>query len=97
MSRSVCRRDMPRDCAACVWPSSTEMMPARTISAMYAPSLSPKPSVAAANGVMSELYVTLMTAGPPNGTPSVMCLNSAPPNSQNSSCTSSGVPRKNQM
>ena len=32
--RSVCTRVMPSDCAASVWPSSTEMIPARTISAM---------------------------------------------------------------
>ena len=32
--RSVCSRDMPSDWAASVWPSSTEMIPARTISAM---------------------------------------------------------------
>jgi hypothetical protein len=32
--RSVCSRDMPSDEAASVCPSSTEMIPARTISAM---------------------------------------------------------------
>ena len=32
--RMICRRVMPSDCAASVWPSSTEMIPARTISAM---------------------------------------------------------------
>ena len=32
--RIVCRRVMPRLWAASVWPSSTEMIPARTISAM---------------------------------------------------------------
>ena len=54
MMRSVCSRDIPSDCAASVWPSSTEMMPARTISAMYAPSLSPSPRIAATNGVITE-------------------------------------------
>ena len=49
------------------------------------------------NAPMSELYETLMIAGPPNGTPRVMCLNSAPAKSQNRSWTSRGVPRKNQM
>ncbi len=32
--RSVCSRRIPTDWAASTWPSSTEMMPARTISAM---------------------------------------------------------------
>ena len=32
--RRVCTLVMPRDWAASVWPSSTEMMPALTISAM---------------------------------------------------------------
>ncbi len=32
--RIVCRRVMPSACAASAWPSSTEMIPARTISAM---------------------------------------------------------------
>ncbi len=32
--RIVCRRPMPSDDAASDWPSSTEMIPARTISAM---------------------------------------------------------------
>ena len=32
--RIVCRRVMPSDRAASFWPSSTEMIPARTISAM---------------------------------------------------------------
>ena len=32
--RIVCRRVMPRALAASVWPSSTEMIPARTISDM---------------------------------------------------------------
>ena len=34
MRRRVWNRAMPRDWAASVWPSSTEMIPARTISAM---------------------------------------------------------------
>ena len=32
--RIVCSRVMPSECAASVWPSSTEMIPARTISDM---------------------------------------------------------------
>ena len=34
MRRSVCDLGHPSDLAASVWPSSTEMMPARTISAI---------------------------------------------------------------
>ena len=44
---------MPIAWAASVCPSSTERMPARTISAMYAPSFRPSPSTAAVNGVIS--------------------------------------------
>ena len=47
ISRMIWSRLIPSDCAASVCPSSTEMMPARTISAMYAPSFSPKPRIAA--------------------------------------------------
>ena len=34
MRRIVCSRVIPSACAASVWPSSTEMIPARTISDM---------------------------------------------------------------
>ena len=51
--RSVCTRVIPSDCAASVWPSSTEMIPALTISAMYAPSLSPSPRIPALKAVIS--------------------------------------------
>src|SRR5438067_1959877 len=52
------RRSMPRAWAASVWPCSTEMIPARTISAIYAASFKPSPSVAAMNGVISVLVLT---------------------------------------
>lgn len=42
-------RDMPRLWAASVWPRSTDEMPARTISATYALSLMPRPSMPATN------------------------------------------------
>ncbi len=54
-----CRRVMPRAWAASVWPSSTEMIPARTISAMYAASLQPRPRIAAVNALMSTLVLQL--------------------------------------
>ena len=63
--RSVWPRVMPIDCAASVWPSSTAMMPPRTISAMYAPSLSAKPSTAAVNWVMSTFALPSHTVGRP--------------------------------
>ena len=67
--RIVCRRVMPRLCAPSVWPSSTEMIPARTISAMYAPSFSPSASIPATNGVITELALKCAKVGP-NGIPS---------------------------
>lgn len=57
--RMVCVRVMPSACEASVWPSSTDWMPARTISAMYAPSLRPRPSRAARNGVMTWVISSL--------------------------------------
>ena len=42
--RIVCARDRPSARAASRWPGSTDCMPPRTISAMYAASLSPSPS-----------------------------------------------------
>ena len=55
---------MPSDWAASVWPSSTEMIPARTISAMYAPSFSPSASMPATNGVISEFASKCPKLGP---------------------------------
>src|SRR5947199_20405 len=69
MRRIVWRRVMPSACAASVWPSSTEMIPARTISAMYAASFSPRPRMAATNGVITEFELKLKNSGPPNGIP----------------------------
>jgi hypothetical protein len=48
-------------------------MPARTISAMYAASFSPRPRSPAASGVIMLFACRLAKCGPPNGTPSVMC------------------------
>ena len=45
--RIVLRRLMPSACAASAWPVSTDRMPARAISAMYAASDSPRPSMPA--------------------------------------------------
>ena len=70
MWRIVCSRVIPSAWAASDWPVSTEMIPARTISAMYAASLSASPSVAAANGVISVLASACISTGPPNGIPS---------------------------
>ena len=46
MRRIVSDGDMPSDEAASVWPASTEMMPARTSSAAYAASFSPRARIA---------------------------------------------------
>jgi hypothetical protein len=48
------------------------------------------------NGVISVLAFAWMKAGP-NGTPSAIFGYSAAMLYQNRSCTSTGVPRKNQM
>ncbi|MDG6898822.1 MAG: hypothetical protein JRN24_03685, partial [Nitrososphaerota archaeon] len=45
-----------------------EMIPARTISAMYAPSFSPSASIAAMNGVMTVFALKWVNCGP-NGIP----------------------------
>jgi hypothetical protein len=67
--RSVTARVMPSALAASLCPSSTERMPPRTISAMYAASFSPSPSSAATNTVISMLVPTVTNCGP-NGMPS---------------------------
>ena len=69
--RIVCRRVIPSDIAASVCPSGTEMIPARTISAMYAPSLRLSASSPAPNVVMMLFACAWMIDGP-NGTPSEM-------------------------
>ena len=97
MRRIVCRRVSPSAEAASVWPSSTEMIPARTISAMYAPSLRPSARIAARNGVIRVFAFAWANSGPPNGTPIEMRGYSAEMKLQNRICTSTGVPRKNQM
>src|SRR5690606_36478370 len=52
--RMVCSHDMPRAVAASSWPRSTERMPARTISAMYAASLSDSPITASQKTSMTS-------------------------------------------
>ncbi len=68
MRRIVWARVMPSALAASVWPSSTEMIPARTISAMYAPSLRLRASAPARKGVMKSFAFRWMNDGP-NGIP----------------------------
>ena len=67
--RSVCARDMPSAPAASVCPCSTDCRPPRTISAMYAASLSPSPSRHAVNWLIS-VFVSNETNSGPNGIPS---------------------------
>lgn len=87
---------MPSACAASVWPSGTDWMPPRTISAMYAASLRPKPSSAAVKTGISRLVFSDQNCAP-NGMPSESLGHSAARKFQNSSCTSTGVPRNTQM
>ena len=51
--RRVRARDIPSAAAASVWPRSTDWMPARTISDMYAASLRLSPRIAAVIGEIS--------------------------------------------
>ena len=67
--RSVWPRDMPSAPAASVCPWSTDCRPPRTISAMYAASLSPRPSRQAVNWLISW-FVSNETNSGPNGMPS---------------------------
>ena len=94
--RIVSSRVIPRACAASVCPSSTEMIPARAISAMYAASLRPSPSNAAPNCVIT-VFGSVWNQDGPNGTPSDSEFMTAGRLNQNSTCTRTGVPRKNQM
>src|SRR3954471_10099978 len=96
MRRSVWPRVNPSADAASLWPSSTDRMPARMISDMYAASLSPRPSSAAtALGMRSR--VSNVNHPGPNGTPSEIDRYSEPSWAQIVSWTSTGVPRKTQM
>ena len=67
--RIASSRVMPIASAACTWPAGTDTMPARTISAMYAASLSARPRNAAIVGVISWLASSAVASGPPNGIP----------------------------
>ena len=90
MRRMVRPRDMPRAAAASYWPWSTDRIPPRTTSAMYAASFSASARSAATSGLISWLVSVLSGPNPIRG------KNSARLN-QMSSCTSTGVPRNNQM
>src|SRR5215467_3277949 len=71
---------MPNDFAASIWPGSTEVIAARTISAMYAPSFKEKATrIQAQSGSSKE--------GKIFGRPS----------HSSNTCTSRGLPRKNQI
>src|SRR5882757_543497 len=94
--RSACGRDMPSALAASVCPCSTELMPPRTISAMYAASFSPNPSRQAVNCTIS-LLVSKVTNSGPNGMPSPRVGNRLARKFQKTSWVITGVPRKNQM
>ena len=69
--RRVCVRDRPSAPAASLWPGSTDWIPPRTISAMYAASLSPSPSRDAVNTEIS-VFVSIETNVGPNGMPRPM-------------------------
>ena len=60
----VCSRLMPSAPAASDWPFSTDRIPARTISDMYAAWFSPSPRIAAVNGVMIR-FASKSTPGIP--------------------------------
>ena len=68
MRRYVVTGLIPSASAASVCPLSTPPMPARTISAMYAASLRPRPRIAAMNGVITVFVSPLAKSGP-NGMP----------------------------
>src|SRR5882757_996575 len=94
--RSAWVRDMPSALAASVWPCSTDLMPPRTISAMYAASFSPSPSKQAVNWTISW-FVSKVTNSGPNGMPSPRVGNRLARKFQKTSWVITGVPRKNQM
>ena len=66
--RMICCRRMPSAAAASVWPSLTDRMPARTISAMYAASFSDSPITAATKNVTPRRPERANSG--PNGIPS---------------------------
>ncbi len=94
--RITCGRPMPRAWAASVWPCSTEMIPARTISAMYAASLRPSPRMTARKGEMILLVVPTHCSEV-KGIPILIVDRMEAMLNQKKIWTSTGVPRKNQM
>ena len=87
--RIVSIRVRPRALAASCCPWSTERIPARTISDMYAASLSPSPRIAATVG---EINWLASSATP--GSPRVITGYRAARLYQKSNWTRTGVPRK---
>src|ERR1700694_2258575 len=84
--RIVIVHDMPSAVDASDWPSGTELMPARMISAMYADSFRPSPMNARMKGIDRVCRVNWKNDGP-NGIPSWMCLYSVGTRPQNTNCT----------
>lgn len=64
---------MPSECAASVWPGSTDWIPARTISLAYAASFNPSARSAAAVGVSRALVSAWRKVMWVNGTPIRTC------------------------
>ncbi|MNE74273.1 hypothetical protein D3C80_1703410 [compost metagenome] len=89
MRRINLAKVMPRDRPASYWPLSTAPMPARMISAMYAPSFRPRAMIAA-----------WMLPGTMNQPRSRSSKRNIPPAAnavyRNTICTSNGVPRISQ-
>ena len=71
--RIVCALVSPSADAASSWPSSTDAMPPRTISAAYATSLSDSARIAAVMGPTSELVSKLANVTSVNGIPISIC------------------------
>ena len=70
MRRVTSSGDMPSDEAASVWPASTEMMPARTSSAAYAASFSPRARTATTiRWLTSRPLLPWAKTRPVNGSP----------------------------
>ncbi len=94
--RNDWRLVMPSDVAASTCPSSTEMMPARAISAMYAASLRPSPRMAAEIAEMTLADALTKVTGR-KGSPNVSRGYNSPTSYQKKICTYTGVPRKNHV
>ena len=89
-------RHIPSDCAASSWPASTEIIPPRKISAMYAASLSPNPR-RGGHKARDHRHRVRWGNSSPEGHAERHVGKIAALNSQKRSWTITGVPRKNQM